>query len=149
MLNGAGLAYPKDTTTIWWDEDGTITADGPFTAAAEQLTAYYMIDCASLERARAIAERVLDFHVTTVEVRPVHDSFGSPTPELSTFGGSAPGGRRDRRGTEITWKSAASCPSVIRIRRLTFHDAVEHHIKPGPGSAGEPHRHRAAHKPLP
>jgi hypothetical protein len=76
MLNGAGLAYPKDTTTIRWNGDGSAAADGPLTDATQQLTAYYVIDCASPERARAIAERVLDFHVVAVEVRAVHDSFG-------------------------------------------------------------------------
>jgi hypothetical protein len=35
-----------------------------------------VIDYASPERARAIAARVLDFHVTAVEVRTIHDSFG-------------------------------------------------------------------------
>jgi hypothetical protein len=76
MLNGAGLAYPKDTTTIRWRGDGTATADGPFTGTTEQLTAYYVIDCSSVERARAIAERVVDFHVVAVEVRLLHDWFG-------------------------------------------------------------------------
>lgn len=76
MLNGAGLAYPKDTTAIRWRVDGCTATNGPFIEAAEQLTAYHVIDCASPERARAIAERVLDFHVTAVEVRPIHDSFG-------------------------------------------------------------------------
>ncbi|MEV7907909.1 YciI family protein [Streptomyces anulatus] len=76
MLNGAGLAYPKDTTTIRWRVDGSTTTDGPFMKAAQQLTAYYVVDCASAERAHAIAERVLDFHVIAVEVRPIHDSFG-------------------------------------------------------------------------
>ncbi|MFF3559227.1 YciI family protein [Streptomyces sp. NPDC002574] len=78
MLNGAGLAYPKDTTTIRWRGDGSVSAttDGPFAEAAEQLTAYYVIECASPERAREIAERVVDFHVVAVEVRAVHDSFG-------------------------------------------------------------------------
>ncbi|MBP2705482.1 YciI family protein [Microbispora sp. RL4-1S] len=76
MLNGAGLAYPRDTTTIRRDGDGSVTAEGPFAEAAEQLTAYYVVDCASPERARAIAERVVDFHVVAVEVRPIHDSFG-------------------------------------------------------------------------
>ncbi|MDC2954361.1 YciI family protein [Streptomyces gilvifuscus] len=76
MLNGAGLAYPRDTTTIRWHEDGPTTTQGPLTDGREQLTAYYVIDCASPERAREIAERVLDFHVVAVEVRPVHDSFG-------------------------------------------------------------------------
>jgi hypothetical protein len=35
-----------------------------------------VIDRAGPERTRAIAERVLDFHVVAVEVRPMHDSFG-------------------------------------------------------------------------
>ncbi|MGW1795263.1 YciI family protein [Streptomyces sp. NPDC001984] len=76
MLNGAGLAHPRDTTTLRWHGDGVATADGPFIEATEQLTAYYVIDCASPERAREIAERILDFHVVAVEVRPVHDAFG-------------------------------------------------------------------------
>jgi hypothetical protein len=76
MLNGAGLANPKDTTAIRWSGAGSTEAVGPFDEATEQLTAYHVIDCASLERARAIAERVLDFHVVAVEVRPIHDTFG-------------------------------------------------------------------------
>jgi hypothetical protein len=76
MLNGAGLAHPRDTTTIRWHPDGSTSTGGAFVAAVEQLTAYYVIDCASPHRARAIAERVLDFHVIAVEVRPIHDSFG-------------------------------------------------------------------------
>jgi hypothetical protein len=80
MLNGAGLAYPKDTTTIRWHPDGSLSTNGAFVEAAEQLTAYYVIECAGPDRARAIAERVLDFHVTAVEVRQIHDSFGmTPT----------------------------------------------------------------------
>ncbi|MER5598684.1 YciI family protein [Streptomyces sp. NPDC002265] len=76
LLNGAGLAYPRDTTTMRWRGEASTVTDGPFGAEAEQLTAYYVIDCASPERAREIAGRVLDFHVVAVEVRPVHDAFG-------------------------------------------------------------------------
>ncbi|MEU8923507.1 YciI family protein [Kitasatospora sp. NPDC048545] len=76
MLNGAGLAFPADTTTLRWNGGRTTAADGPFAEAAEHLTAYYVIDCATPERAREIAARVLDFHVVAVEVRPVHDHFG-------------------------------------------------------------------------
>ncbi|MDX2649772.1 YciI family protein [Streptomyces sp. PA03-1a] len=76
LLNGAGLAYPRDTTTIRLRGDGPTTADGPLTEAREQVTAYYVVDCTSPERAREIARRVVDFHVVAVEVRPVHDSFG-------------------------------------------------------------------------
>jgi hypothetical protein len=76
LLNGAGLAYPEDTTTIRRRNGGAVTGDGPLTRGDEQLTAYYLIDCADRDRARAIAGSVLDFHVTAVEVRHVHDSVG-------------------------------------------------------------------------
>jgi hypothetical protein len=76
MLNGAGLAYPEHATTIRLDDDRPVASYGPFVSAREQLTAYYVIECESAARARSIAERVLDFHVTAVEVREVHDSFG-------------------------------------------------------------------------
>ncbi|MDH6143768.1 hypothetical protein P3T35_005803 [Kitasatospora sp. GP30] len=80
LLNGAGLAYPRDSTTLRWHPAADPSAtDGPLIGAAEQLTAltaYYVIDCATPERAREIAERVLDFHVVAVELRPIHDAFG-------------------------------------------------------------------------
>jgi hypothetical protein len=42
--------------------------------AREQLTAYCLVDCRDLDRALSIAERILDFHLTAIEVRQVHDS---------------------------------------------------------------------------
>ena len=33
-----------------------------------------------------------------------------------------------RRGVRITWRFTASCPSVIRIRRLDFHEAAGFHV---------------------
>ncbi len=75
LLNGAGLAYPEDTTTLRL-RDGVAVTDGPFADAAEHLTAYYLIECETPDRALSIAEGILDFHVTAVEVRQVHDSVG-------------------------------------------------------------------------
>jgi hypothetical protein len=77
LLNGAGLAYPEATTTIQLgDGDAPITTRGPFMPGRQQLTAYYVVECDSPERAAAIAAEILDFHVTAVEVRAIHDSFG-------------------------------------------------------------------------
>jgi hypothetical protein len=79
LLNGAGLAFPTDTTTLRWRPDAApALIAGPTVEpeSGEHVTAYYVLECASPERAREIAERVLDFHVVAVEVRPVHDSFG-------------------------------------------------------------------------
>jgi len=74
LLNGAGLAYPADTTTMRLADGAVATTDGPLVESEVQLTAYYLIDCDDLGRALSIAERILDSHVTTVEVRQVHDS---------------------------------------------------------------------------
>jgi hypothetical protein len=49
------------------------------TQTPEQLTAYYVLECSSRERANDLAARLLDFHVTAVEVRQVHDWFDSST----------------------------------------------------------------------
>jgi hypothetical protein len=81
LLNGAGLTFPKDTTTLRWQPDAEPTAAaGPFAEATEHVTAYYVLECESAERAREIAARVLDFHVVAVEVRPIHDWFGMGEP---------------------------------------------------------------------
>ena len=76
LLNGAGLAYPEDTIVLRQGADGVVARRGPLVPASEHMTAYYVIECESLDRARAIAERTLDHHVTAVELREVHDSAG-------------------------------------------------------------------------
>ncbi len=76
LLSGAGLAYPADTRTIRLHDGAAVISDGPFVKADEHLTAYYLISCANLDRALSIAERMLDFHVTAVEVRQVHGVVG-------------------------------------------------------------------------
>ncbi len=77
LLSGAGLVFPDETTLLRLDEDGVVARQGPLsTASAEHLTAYYVVGCATAERAQAIAERMLDDHVTAVEVRRIHDSVG-------------------------------------------------------------------------
>ncbi|MFJ5216790.1 YciI family protein [Streptomyces sp. NPDC088354] len=112
MLNGAGPAYPKDTTTIRWRGDGSGPAatEGPFAGAAEQLTAYYVIECASPERAREIAGRVVDFHVVAVEVRAVHDAFGMDA-------GCCVAGSRDRDAAPAL--PVVPCPLRHRPGRRT------------------------------
>jgi hypothetical protein len=74
LLDGAGLAYPADTTTLRLDDGAVAASQGPLMTSTIQLTAYYLVRCPDVDRARAIAEHILDFHVTAVEVRPVHDS---------------------------------------------------------------------------
>jgi hypothetical protein len=42
--------------------------------AREQLTAYYLVNCRGPGQGAVDAERILDFHLTAIEVRQVHDS---------------------------------------------------------------------------
>ena len=80
LLNGAGLVFPESTTNLRWRDSAPATAvDGPLVDGDEHMTAYYVFDCADRERALALAERLLDFHVTAVEVREIHDSVGFPS----------------------------------------------------------------------
>ena len=75
--NSAGLAFPADTMTLRWQPDAApAVVEGPIAAAAQSVTAYYVLECENAERAHEIAARVLDFHVVAVEVRPIHDWFG-------------------------------------------------------------------------
>jgi hypothetical protein len=74
LAGGAGLAYPEETRTLRWRDGNVSTAIGPRFDAEEHISAYYELECADLDRALAIAERVLDFHVTAAEVRRVHDT---------------------------------------------------------------------------
>lgn len=76
LINGAGLAYPEQTLVFQRGRDGLTARRGPLAPADVHMTAYYVVDCATEDRARAIAERTLDHHVTAVELRVVHDSAG-------------------------------------------------------------------------
>jgi hypothetical protein len=91
LLNGAGLAHPETTKTIRMREGVPAAVDGPFAEAEVHLTAYYVIDCETVERAHSIAEGILDFHVTAVEVRQVHDSVGMEQVQNGGGSGSAMG----------------------------------------------------------
>ena len=68
LVGGAGLALPVDTTVV----RASGVSSGPLAEAVEHLTAYYEIE-ATPERAQEVATRILDNHVTSVEVRRIHD----------------------------------------------------------------------------
>jgi len=75
LLSGAGLTLPTDTTTIRLRDGAAVQSSGPLVAAESHLTAFYVVECESDERADAIAEGILDGHVTAVEIRQIHDSL--------------------------------------------------------------------------
>ena len=70
LLGGAGLADPDKTITV---RDGVSAPTvGPYSEAADQMSAFYLVECASAKRVQALAARILDPHVPAVEVRPIH-----------------------------------------------------------------------------
>lgn len=78
LLNGCGLELAEDTTTFRLVDDAPVGERRPVSPSREHATAYYVLEVDDGERAVEIAGRLLDFHVTAVEVRLVHDSTGLP-----------------------------------------------------------------------
>jgi hypothetical protein len=75
LIGGMGMAAAEETTLLRLGADGVVAERGPLAAgAAVHVSAYYELECESDERAREIAARLLDDHVTAVELRSVHDS---------------------------------------------------------------------------
>jgi hypothetical protein len=52
-------------------DDRTITSDGPFAEAKEQLAGMYLVECDSVERAIEIAARIPDATFGMIDVYPV------------------------------------------------------------------------------
>ena len=77
LAGGAGLVLPDETTVLRLGPDEPLAREGPLSGRGddeEHLTAYYEVDCETLDRAEEIAAYVLDHHVTSVEIRRIHDT---------------------------------------------------------------------------
>jgi hypothetical protein len=61
-------------------EGKRLVTDGPFAETHEQLGGFYLIDAPDLDAAIAVAARIPGARKGTVEVRPVMDLAGLPTP---------------------------------------------------------------------
>ena len=73
--------HPTSTATSVRVRGGKrLVTDGPFAETREQLGGYYLIDAKDLDEAIAIAERIPRARRGTVEVRPVIERAGLPTP---------------------------------------------------------------------
>ena len=71
LVSGTPLAAP-DTTRVVRVEDGdTVTTDGPFAESKEQMAGFFVLDCADIDRATALAARFPDARFGRVEVRPI------------------------------------------------------------------------------
>jgi hypothetical protein len=69
------LVEPSRARRVSVSEGRTVTSDGPFPEAKELLGGFYLVDCASEERATEIAARIPEAYLGLVELRPVMGSL--------------------------------------------------------------------------
>ncbi|MFF4408663.1 YciI family protein [Streptomyces sp. NPDC001262] len=73
------LAHPANSTVVTGTGGTPAVTDGPFIEAKEFMGGFYLIDCASKERAIEIAKLIPDTRIRglSVEIRPVMFSSGA------------------------------------------------------------------------
>src|SRR5262249_28599395 len=77
----ANPLHPISTaTSVRVREGKSLVTDGPFAETREHLGGYFLIDAPNLDEAIRIATRIPGARKGTVEIRPVLDIPGLPTP---------------------------------------------------------------------
>jgi hypothetical protein len=71
LVTGGALAGPEEARTVRVRDGVPAATDGPYLEAKEHLAGYFLLECASAERADAIAARFPDARFGAVELRPV------------------------------------------------------------------------------
>lgn len=69
FVTAEALADPASSTLFHWTPDRHVTTDGPYAETKEQLAGFFLIDCATRERAEQIASAFTQ-PGGTVELRP-------------------------------------------------------------------------------
>ena len=72
LIGSAGLTT-VDARTVRVSDAVPVVTDGPFTEAKEYLAGYYLVDCASIERATEIAGSLPEARYNPIEVRRIMD----------------------------------------------------------------------------
>ena len=70
FVGAEALGDPASATTYGWAPEGHVATDGPYAESKEQLAGFFVIDCASRDRAETIAARFAQ-PGGHVELRPV------------------------------------------------------------------------------
>jgi hypothetical protein len=71
LRSGAALHPVSATTTIRLRDNEVLMTDGPFVESKEQLSGYYVFECADLDEALAWAARIPSARHGAIEVRPL------------------------------------------------------------------------------
>jgi hypothetical protein len=69
LVTAEALADPASSTTFRWSAEGHLATEGPYAETKEQLAGFFLIDCASRERAEEIAAQFAG-PGSAVELRP-------------------------------------------------------------------------------
>lgn len=73
MIASEPLDDPAKAKRVHVTEGRTLTTDGPFAEVKEYLVGFYLVECASVDRAVEIAAKVPEAFMGLVEVRPITD----------------------------------------------------------------------------
>ena len=71
LVNVKALRSPESATTVRVRDGDAEIVDGPFAVTKEMLAGFYLVECADLDEALALAARIPPASWGTVEVRPV------------------------------------------------------------------------------
>ena len=71
FVAGDALQPVHTATTVRVRGGKATTTDGPFAETKEQLGGYYLVECANLDEATAIAARIPSAKIGSIEVRPI------------------------------------------------------------------------------
>ncbi|WP_155372836.1 YciI family protein [Catellatospora vulcania] len=73
LVDSAALGDPAHSIALRMREGVLAATDGPFADVKEHLAGYFVLDCATPERALELARRFPDVRAGGVELRPVVD----------------------------------------------------------------------------
>jgi hypothetical protein len=71
LIVSEALADPSLAKRVTAREGQTIVTDGPYAEAKEHLAGFFLVECASMERALEQAARIPEAALGLVEVRPI------------------------------------------------------------------------------
>ncbi|MET9019024.1 YciI family protein [Actinopolymorpha sp. NPDC004070] len=75
LVTAEALADPASSTVYRWSPEGNLATDGPYAETKEQLAGFFLIDCATRQRAEEIAAHFAG-PGSHVELRPAMWSGG-------------------------------------------------------------------------
>jgi len=74
-VSGSQLHPVSAASSVRVREGKRLVTDGPFAETREQLGGYYLVNCANLDEALALAARIPSARFGTIEVRPLVESM--------------------------------------------------------------------------